>query len=157
MNAIFILSFLALVIGAGYVAYTNFDPQTVSFKNPPTLQFTPPYSFNPGEWVGPLNAFFFVFLFSLLFFGLSTPLALGTEGAKFGSMLSTGGPPYDFVFIIPEILAAQSAVLLGQGVLRDFGSENTVFASWTAAAKYFAAGLALTLILVAARSLVIRG
>ncbi|MBU1197861.1 hypothetical protein KJ765_05125 [Candidatus Micrarchaeota archaeon] len=156
MNLLAILSVLALVIGTTFVAYSNFDLGSMTFLENPAVTFHPPYAFQAGDWVSTLNAFFFVFLFSMLFFGLSAPIAMGLEGAKFGSLLSTGTVhAYDYVFVIPQLLGAYAAILLGQGVLRDFGGKETVFVNWGGAFKFFAAGLLLTVVLIALRSMVV--
>ncbi|MFH1199601.1 MAG: hypothetical protein V1708_00880, partial [Candidatus Micrarchaeota archaeon] len=152
MNLLFVLSVALFAAGFAYVAAGNFDFAVGEFKAEPGIAIHPPYYFNPQEISSQFNAFFFVFLFSLLFFGLSAPVALAIEGAKYGTMLSSAAPnAFDFAFAIPQVLAAYSAILLGQGVFNDFGSEKSVFDAWSVALKYFIAGLALTAALAATK------
>ncbi len=153
MNLLFVISVAFLAVGFLYVAGANYDFQTGAFKTEPSTAVKPPYYFQENDVKSEFNGFFFVFLFSLLFFGLSAPIALAVEGAKYGTLISTQGVrAFDFAFAIPEVLAAYSAVLLGQAVMNDLGSEKNVFDAWSAALKFFAAGLALTALLVAART-----
>lgn len=156
MNLLAAASFAAFVLAFGVVAVGNLQTDTMTFQNPPDLSFRPPYSFDaPGSLQSELDAFFFTFLFSLLFFGVSAPVALALEGAKFGTLLVTGSPAFNFAFIAPQLFAAYAAILLGQGALKDFDGKENVFASWGGALKYFGAGLALTLALILVRGQII--
>ncbi len=152
MNILFVLSVALLVLGFVFVAASNFDFEAGAFKAQPSAAFKPPYYFAENDVKSEFNAFFFVFLFSLLFFGLSAPVALAIEGLKYGTLISTASPTaFEFAFAIPGVLASYSAVLLGQAIMNDLGSEKSVFDAWSAALKYFAAGLALTALLATAR------
>ncbi|MFH0971837.1 MAG: hypothetical protein ABIG96_00165 [Candidatus Micrarchaeota archaeon] len=112
----------------------------------------PPYAFVPGELISTLNAYFFVFVFSLLFFGYSAPIATGIEGAKYASMLSHGVIGiFDLIFIIPQLLGAYSAVLLGQGVVDDIEGKS-IFENWNRALRFFLVGLGLMIFLFFVRS-----
>ena len=153
MNLLFVLSVAFLVLGFAYVAASNYDFTAGEFKAEPSIAFRPPYYFEENSIASEFNAFFFVFLFSLLFFGLTAPVALAIEGAKYGTLISMPSPQtFDFAFAIPQVLAAYSAVLLGQAVLNDIGSEKSVFDAWGIALKYFAAGILLTAALVASKA-----
>ncbi|MFH1107347.1 MAG: hypothetical protein V1787_05630 [Candidatus Micrarchaeota archaeon] len=153
MNLLFVLSVACLAIGFTYVAASNFDFASGAMRETPAAEYPPPYYFDANDAVAAFNSFFFVFLFSLLFFGLTAPIALGIEGAKYGTLLSLPQPSaFDFSYAIPGVLAAYSAILLGQGVLNDFGSEKNVLSTWGTALKYLAAGLLLTGVLVVARA-----
>ncbi|MFH0971342.1 MAG: hypothetical protein V1835_02125, partial [Candidatus Micrarchaeota archaeon] len=92
----------------------------------------------------------------LLFFGYSSPIALGVEGAKYASLALSGAMPiYDYVFLIPEVLAAYSAVLLGRGVLDDFEGKS-IFEHWSAALRVFMVGFALVVVLFLLRGFVVK-
>lgn len=105
------------------------------------IEFKPPYYYAPGDALGVINSFFFVFFFSLLFFGYAAPLALGIEAVKYASYFSTGAAnAFDLLFAAPGILAALSAIRLGHGVLRDLRGEGSVFDEFSIAARFFIAG-----------------
>lgn len=151
MNLSLIVAVVALLLSFGGFYAINYD-----FANGGAYEdawdFVPPYYFIPGELVSSLNSFFFVFAFSLLFFGYSAPVALAIEGAKYGSLAVHGKlVALDLAFLFPEILAAYSAILLGQGVLSDFEGKDTVFVQWGSAIRFFALGFGLALGLYFAR------
>ncbi|MEK6843157.1 MAG: hypothetical protein AABY04_01595 [Candidatus Micrarchaeota archaeon] len=154
MNIPVLLAFMVFfgVFAGNY--FLNFDFEKGKAKEG-AFTFTPPYYYAPNEWVSQVNAFFFVFLFSLLFFGYSAPIATGIEGAKYAAILLAGtGSFFDFAFIVPELLAVYSATLLGQGVLNDFEGQ-TVFEHWGKALKVFGIAFCMLAILIVARFFVV--
>ncbi len=117
-----------------------------------TIEFKPPYYYAPGDALGVVNSFFFVFFFSLLFFGYAAPIALAVEAVKYASYFSTGAVGViDLLFAAPGILAALSAIRLGHGVLRDLRGEGSVFDEFSAAARLFIAGAILLGVLLVAK------
>ncbi len=117
-----------------------------------TLEFKPPYYYAPENALSVINSFFFVFFFSLLFFGYAAPLALGVEAVKYASYFSSGAAnAFDLIFAAPGILAALSAVHLGHGVLRDLRGEGSVFDEFSVAARLFIAGAVLLGVLLVAK------
>ncbi len=146
ISAILSIAVLAFVF-IGYYAL-NYD---FSGEGKEAPAFTPPYYFKSGEFVSYLNAFFFVFVFSLLFFGYSAPIALGIEGAKHASMLLQPNPvTFDLIFLVPQTLAAYSAIVLGQGVLEDIDGKS-VFERWNRALKFFGIAFGMMIILIVVR------
>jgi hypothetical protein len=115
----------------------------------------PPYAYTPGDYWSELNSFFFVFVFSLLFFGFASPVALGIEGAKHASSLLAGAPYYDLLFIVPAVVACLSATWLGQGLYADLEGRIYVFKAWPRAAVYFDIALVLLAVLLALRPTVV--
>ncbi len=150
MNLVFIASIIALVVTFGAVYALNLD---YSEEKPGSGAFvTQPYYYKSGELISYLNAFFFVFIFSLLFFGFSAPIALGIEAGGYASMLVKGTVnAFDLAFVLPEVLGAYSAILLGMAVMDDF-EGRTVFERWGAALKFFVVGLAMVFALYFIRS-----
>jgi hypothetical protein len=156
MNLPAILSGIIFVLAFGTVYSMGYDFQAGKARENANPIFNAPYYFVSGELISYLNAFFFVFIFSLLFFGYSAPIAMGIEGGKFAALFVSGLlKPYDFVFVIPEFFAAYSAILLGQGVLEDFEGK-TVFEKWASALKFFVVGLVLTAIFYGLRVFVVK-
>ncbi len=108
------------------------------------VSFQPPYAFQPEDLQGEVLSLVFVFVFSLLFFGSATPLALGIEAAKFASLYSTGAVGQFYLALaLPICLVGLSASYLGhglwvdyqgKGLWRDYARKSTV---------YLMAGLAL--------------
>ena len=146
MNFSFALGIVFLIVAFGAVYALNYDFSSGKAKEGATA-FNAPYTFQPGEFTSYLNAFFFVFIFSLLFFGYSAPIALGIEGAKYASLYIAGAlKPYDFIFLLPQLIGAYAAIVMGSGVLNDF-EGNTVFEKWNRAIKFFAIGLVLVVAL----------
>ncbi|MFH0971502.1 MAG: hypothetical protein V1835_02945 [Candidatus Micrarchaeota archaeon] len=155
MNLSAVLGFAALILVFAGVYAFGYDFATGKAKAT-ALDFKPPYYYMQGEFVSYINAFFFVFVFSLLFFGYSAPIALGVEGAKYASLTLGGAIPiYDYAFLIPEVLAAYSAVLLGRGVLDDFEGKS-IFEHWSAALRVFTVGFALVVVLFLLRGFVVK-
>lgn len=120
MRVIFGLSLLFFIIAmAGVFGYNNFYAEKIVVR--------PPYFFQPGDVASHVNAVAFVFFFSLLAFGLSSVLALGIEGAKYGSLISTGAMSgFEVVYVVPAILACFAATELGQGVLDDYEGKGNL-------------------------------
>ncbi len=115
----------------------------------------PPYYFDSKDAVSQVNALAFVFFFSLLAFGLSSPIALGIEAAKYASLLSTGAIGwYDLLFVLPSIVVALAAAELGQGILEDYDGKGSLFNHSKKAALGVGIAVALLLALVFARGFV---
>ena len=161
MNALGVAGILAFAFGFAALFALNVDPKSISTEklafspNPQATAVLPPYYFKVGRPLSYATAFFFVFVGSILLFGFSAPLVMLLEGAKYGFMYSQGTLSYyDFFYILPEMFAMYAAVLLGQGVLKDFEGKENVFEQWDAAKKYFLFAVAGLLILLAARAFV---
>lgn len=109
------LNFLGLVVFAAVfgVAVTQSAPNGTPFV------FTPPYAFEFGKLLDYGIGLAFAFFFSLFFFGVTAPLVLGVEGAKFATMYLSHGLTPDLLFIFPELLASFAAVNLGVALLAD--------------------------------------
>ena len=74
------------------------------------------------------------------------------EGAKYAQFFALGQMKYfDVVFIVPQLLAVISATVLGQGIVDDYRGKKSVFVSGVTAAKFFALGLALVIVLLLVR------
>lgn len=156
MNLSAVLGIIALVLAFGATYALNYD-FSAGKANPQFGGISPPFSFQPGDFISQLNAFFFVFIFSLLFFGYSAPIALAIEGARYASLLLKGtGYTFDMLFIFPEAIAAYSAIVLGQGVLNDVDGAS-VFEKWSGAVRYFVIAFALMVGLFVARMFLIKG
>ncbi|MEM4255040.1 MAG: hypothetical protein QXR53_01790 [Candidatus Norongarragalinales archaeon] len=141
------LGIVVFVICFGGVLYLNSsNPEGKLFV------FTPPYNYVVGDTLSFFNSFLFVFILSAAFFGIAAPIALGMEGLKYASLLSAGlMPVYDVLFVIPSLLSAYSASLLGQGAIEDYQGKGSVFGHWQDAVKWFAVGTAILVILILAR------
>lgn len=165
LGLVFFAASFALVSLANYGATVSAVGTNATVSVYPISPISPPYAFDvyeggqgfalkQGGVLGILNSYFFVFIFSLLFFGFSAFIAMGIEGAKYASMISTGSMPgYDLLFAVPQIFALIAATELGQGVMNDFEGKESIFENdgWKTAFVYFAAGIALAVVLVAAR------
>ncbi|MFH1779769.1 MAG: hypothetical protein ABH803_01330 [Candidatus Micrarchaeota archaeon] len=149
MKTNLILCFLALTVTFGSIFYWN----TASTED---LFFEPPYYFIKGsDPLSVINAFFFVFLISLLFFGTIAPLAWAIEGLKYGSLLSIHRiASFDVLFIIPQFLATYSAILFGIALNNDLQSKENFFNHWHKAILSLLAGLILLGVLIVLKSLV---
>jgi hypothetical protein len=142
---------LVLAFLGSYASSYDFSKSQVYEGSQP---FVTPYYFVVNELTSAINAYFFVFIFSLLFFGYSAPIAMGIEGAKYGSLLAHGiMNVFDLIFIFPQLLGAYSAILLGQGVIDDIEGK-TIFENWGRALKFFLIGLAITVFLFLVRFMV---
>lgn len=116
------------------------------------FSFQPPYAFAVGDPLSMVTAFAFAFLFSLLFFGYSAPLAMIFEGVKYGYLYARGGMPFfDLFFAVPAVFACYSAILLGRSAWDDFKGTGSLFKGWRRAFKYFMAGAVLLGFLLLAR------
>jgi hypothetical protein len=140
-----IVAFVLVFAGVYYANYAGIA----------SVVFTVPYSYIPGEWLSEVNAFFFVFVLSLLFYGMSAPIALGIEALKYGSLISIGtANPFTIIFFGPQLVACYSAVLLGQGILRDYEEKEVLYRNAKRAAKYFLFALALLVVFILVYSFV---
>ncbi|HIH20367.1 TPA: hypothetical protein HA244_03810 [Candidatus Micrarchaeota archaeon] len=149
MNSFVILGILALMAAFGAVLYLNNNAEA---SGQPQLSFSPPYHFKVGDTLSEVNAFLFVVILSAAFFGLASPIALGMEGLKYGSLFSTHAMPlYDLSFAVPQVLAAVAVSFVGQGAIEDYQGKGTVFTYWRSAVKWFAAGVVLLIVLIATR------
>jgi len=145
MNSFIILGIVVFAISFAGVYYVNYTAET-------PYSFTPPYYFSIGDMMSQINAFLFVFIVSAAFFGLAVPIALGIEGLKYASLLSTASmPAFDLLFAIPQLFAAYSASLLGQGAVEDYQGRGSVFAYWSDSVKWFVVGAVMLGILWLAR------
>ena len=113
----------------------------------PKISLNAPYAFQPDDVISELVSLAFVFAFSLLFFGFATPLALGIEGAKFASLLTSGAVHWTYLTLaVPEIVVAMAATYLGQGLLLDYQGKGL----WQSYAKRSLALLIIGVVLWAA-------
>ncbi len=159
MKSLTIVALLAFLVAFAAVYFYNSDQNA---KHLTTVKVTPPYAFSPGETIGEFNAFFFVFIASLLLFGIGGIAAMLLEGAKYGyfaSKLMTGAPTlftfFDLLFIIPLVLSCIAATTLAAGLILDYRGKGSMWSYWSNAAKFFGFGLALLVILVIARPFVV--
>ena len=113
-----------------------------------------PFHFVAGEPISYANAFSFAFLFSLLFFGFSAPIAMLLEGLRYAG-IAAGTQWYELLFALPELAAAYAAVLLGQGIVADLEGKGNVFTEWADAKKFFLVAVGSLALLLLGR-LVIR-
>ena len=97
--------------------------------------------------VGALNALFFVFAASLLFFGFGGVPAMAYEAAKYASLSAQGLSWYALLYFFPQLLACYCGTLLAarqaDGTL-DWGVGKK-------AALYLALALLVTLLLYFSR------
>lgn len=135
MNSFVVIGIVAFIAAFSAVYYINLTNETTNYT------FTPPYYYAVGDLGGQINSFLFVFIVSAAFFGLAVPIALGIEGLKYASLLSTSAmPAFDILFVIPQLLAAYSASLLGQGAVEDYQGRGSVFKYWADSVKWFIVG-----------------
>lgn len=147
MNVSIFLGVLFFIVTFGAVFYFNSDTAKDRL-----YQFTPPYHYVVGETTSFINAFLFVFILSAAFFGLTSPIALGIEGLKYASLYTNASmPAFDLLFIIPQVIVAYSASLLGKGAVEDYDGKGNVFAYWKDALKWFAIATGALLGLIIAR------
>ncbi len=143
-----------------FVAFTGvylYNSMQATEGNVP-FEFKPPYAFAPGDLVSNVNAFFFVFLLSLLLFGVGGIVSMALEGLKFGYLLSaslagiaTGFHLFDLLFIIPELMACIAATTLGAGLILDYRGKASLFPYWNYSIRYFSFGLFIMAALLAVR------
>jgi hypothetical protein len=147
MNATSLIAFAALFLAfVGVFAYQSYSGQMVNYN--------PPYFFGIESWMGNVNAFSFVFIFSMLFFGMGAPAAMAMEGAKFASIYPVV-PFYDMLFIVPEVFAMLAAARLGEGVMADWSGEGNIYLHWREGIKFLAIGLAFLALLTFLRPVVV--
>jgi hypothetical protein len=147
MNATSLVAFAVLLVAFfGVLAYNAYSGQSVTYA--------PPYYFSIGDWLSYVNAFCFVFIFSMLFFGLGAPAAMAIEGVKYGVLYSVV-PIYDMLFMVPEILAMLAASRLGEGVMADWSGEGNVYGYWREGFEYIAAGIVLLALLIILRPFIL--
>ncbi len=163
MKSLTIVALLAFLVAFAAIYFYNSD-QTA--KHLPTVKVTPPYAFSPGETIGEFNAFFFVFIASLLLFGIGGIVSMLSEGAKYGyfaSKLMSDAPTtastsftfFDLLFILPLVLSCIAATTLAAGLIMDYRGKGSMWSYWSNAAKFFGFGLALLVILIIARPFVV--
>jgi len=146
IERLFGLSLLAFLAGLLGVYWFN------SANPAAPIVFRGFYYFAVGDALSYAGSLAFVFLFSLMFFGYSAPLALFLEGARYASLYTTGGMPlFDLAFAFPGLLACYSAVLLGKSALADFRGTGSVFTGWRTSFKLFLASALLLGALLLAR------
>lgn len=150
-----VLFFLAL---AGMYVYNT--GQAASGQ--PFFEFKPFYSYVPGDVTSTFNAFFFVFIVSLLLFGLGSVISMSLEGAKYGYLLSllfTGASTtfhiFDLLFIVPQIMACIAATTLGAGLILDYRGKSSLFPYWNYSIRYFLFALMITIVLLGVRPLLV--
>lgn len=144
MKAVFVLSVIIFAAAFGAVYSVNsFTGYDVFFK--------PPYHYAAGGLPSEANAFAFAFIFSLLFFGYSAPIALGIEGLKYASLYSSGiiGLPA-LAFILPQFVACFAAMTLGEGAIKDYKGEGKMIDYAWKAFKYLAVAIVLFVAVFAA-------
>ena len=138
MNGIAVLSLLVFI--ASFLGITAYDALASSDK----FYYTPPYFFRIGDWIAIIVSFSFVFIFSLLFFGLGAPAAMAVEGLKYGTLFSSGHVTVvGLLYIFPQMLAMISATTLGEGIMKDWEGKSTVFNYWSDGLRFFFMGIAL--------------
>ena len=128
-----------------------YDSNQLTHKQP-AFQFKPLYAFAPGDAVSAFNAFFFVFIVSLLLFGMGSVVAMILEGLKYGYLLFSafngvavsGFHVFDLLFVIPQIMACVAATTLGAGLILDYRGKSSLFPYWNYAVRYFFFGIAVT-------------
>ncbi len=126
------------------------------------FEFRPPYAFVPGDVASTFNAFFFVFIVSLLLFGVGGIVSMTLEGLKYGYLFSssaagiaTGFHVFDLLFVVPQLMACVAATTLGAGLILDYRGKTSLFPYWNYAVRYFAFGLFITIILIGLRPLLV--
>ena len=151
MKSLTLLAIVMFFVAFGAIYFYNVS-QTTPFE------FKPIYAFVPGDVLSAFNAFFFVFIVSLLLFGVGGLVAMTLEGLKFGSLLFftlagnvTGFHFFDLLFVIPEVMACIAATTLGAGLILDYRGKSSLFPYWNYAIRYFIFGLLLTVVLLGLR------
>lgn len=123
-----------------------------------------PFVFYPYNHATLLDAVFsnvaevaFVFAVSLLFFGFSSLLAMFFEGGKVGYLATcnvcaldakriAGYPIFDFLMLLPAVLAAYAASSLGYAALVDYRGGGNIFTALRKSAMLVAMALALAIV-----------
>jgi Mn2+/Fe2+ NRAMP family transporter len=147
------LSFFSIIIFFACFAAVFFVNSQAIQNHANLFSFNPPYAEN--GLMGTFNAFFFVLVFSLLFFGFTAPVAMGVQGLVLASNysffvagLNNNFSYWSFAFIIPQFFAVFAATSLGEGVIKDYKGEGSVYAGWNEALKFFLIGFALLVVFV---------
>jgi len=146
------LSLIAMVIGIVYYMSTAAQP----------LVFQPlDYGSMQGALISSISAVLLVFGLSMLFFGLAAPIALFLEGSIIGHGLvcKTGclfqaRPTFDVAMIVPLVLAAYSAAVLGRAAWADYRGMGSLPIVLRHALLAFVLSLVLAAAIGAARVLV---
>jgi hypothetical protein len=114
----------------------------------------PPYHYVPGDLLSELNGFVFTFLFSLLFFGLSAPLAIAIEAAKQASQFSVSKSlAVHFLFTLPNILASFAAVSFGAAAFEDIEGKKPLEYSMAEGTRTLLVAIGIFLVLAGAEVL----
>ncbi len=153
------LSFFSVVVFfACFAAVFFINSQAMQSKST-LFSFTPPYA--ESGLFGIFNAFFFVFVFSLLFFGFTAPVAMGVQGlvlasnySYFMAGMNNNFSYWSFAFILPQFLAVFAATSLGEGVIKDYEGKGSVYTGWNEALKFFSIGLVVLMVMVLIQSFV---
>ena len=148
MNALGLLSFGVLLVSFFGVLAFN------SIPDADKITFTQPYYFLKDDALSYFNAYCFVLLFSLLFFGMGAPIAMAIEGTKYAVLFSVL-PFYDLLFLLPELCAMLAATKLGEGVMADWSGEGSIYPYWSEGIKLALLGVGLLLVLMVARPFVL--
>ncbi|PIT85527.1 hypothetical protein COU36_02810 [Candidatus Micrarchaeota archaeon CG10_big_fil_rev_8_21_14_0_10_59_7] len=142
----------ALTVLSLFVFLAAFAASYYTFPEDGGQPFVPPYAYQPAEFWSIVNSFFFVLIGSALFFGFSAPLALGIEGWKYGSLFAAKAiPSFDLLFIVPQFVAAFAAILIGQGMIKDYEGSGVLYEHWRRGVKYLLAALFLFGLLLVVR------
>ncbi len=148
--------FSVIVFFACFAAVFFINSQAIQNQSN-LFSFNPPYA--ESGLIGVFNAFFFVFVFSLLFFGFTAPVAMGVQGLVLASQYSAfiGGlnknfSYWSFALIIPQFFAVFAATSLGEGVIKDYEGKGSVYTGWNEAIKFFLIGLGLLILIILIKS-----
>ncbi|MFH1247020.1 MAG: hypothetical protein V1644_01440 [Candidatus Micrarchaeota archaeon] len=152
------LTLVAIVLFFVAFAGVYFYNSSQAENNGELFQFKPPYAFVPGDMLSTFNAFFFVFIVSLLLFGMGSVVSMPLEGLKYGTLfygyvngVITGFHFFDLLFVIPQLMACVAATTLAAGLILDYRGKTSLFPYWNSAVRYFAFGLFITIILLGIR------
>ncbi len=121
MRALNVLSLLFYLGVSAAILTVNLGEQAPA----QLLLLQPPYHYVPGDLLSEFTGFIFTFLFSLLFFGLSAPLAIAIEAAKQASFFSANKElTISALFSLPNIMASFAAVSLGAAAFEDIEGKK---------------------------------
>lgn len=144
MRALNVMSLLLYLGVCAALLTVNLNDRTT---NGPQLLIQPPYHYVPGDIWSELNGFAFTFLFSLLFFGLTAPLAVAVEAAKQASQFSISKSlAISVLFTLPNILASFAAVSLGAAAFEDMEGKKPLEYSLTEGFRTLLVAVALFLV-----------
>lgn len=149
------LTLVAIVLFfAAFIGIYVYNSSQVT-NNVAPFEFKPLYAFVPGDALSAFNAFFFVFIVSLLLFGIGGMVSMLLEGLKYGYLFSssvngivTGFHFFDLLFIVPQLMACVAATTLGAGLVLDYRGKTSLFPYWNYAIRYFVFGFLLTAVLI---------